>query len=113
MTQCLIAPFAALIEWRWLGNKLTFSEILCVAVILIGVAIALKPDDHLKISRRDRNIGMLACVLAALAGALSAVLIRKAFAVAVGEWVSSRRRHYGLPARARRHVDPHGHRAHF
>ncbi|HEX9045975.1 MAG TPA: DMT family transporter [Verrucomicrobiae bacterium] len=82
MTQCLTAPFAAVIEWRWLGTKLTVAEISAVAVILIGVAIALKPDDHLKISSRDWKIGVVASVLAALGGALGAVLIRIGFRVA-------------------------------
>ena len=80
LTQCLIAPFAALIEWLWLGTKLNFPEILCVAVILCGVAIALAPDDHLKISTRDWQIGLTACGFAALGGALGAVIIRKGYA---------------------------------
>jgi drug/metabolite transporter (DMT)-like permease len=79
ITQCLIAPFAALIEWLWLGTKLNFAEIFCIALILAGVAIALKPDDHLKISRRDWQLGIGAGVFAALGGALGAVIIRKGY----------------------------------
>src|SRR5580700_4956852 len=56
--QCLGVPFAALIEWLWLGTKLNPAEILCVAVILLGVVIALAPDDHMKISRHDWTIGI-------------------------------------------------------
>ena len=82
LTQCLTAPFAALIEWLWLGAKLNLPEILCIAVILTGVAIALAPGDHLKIEPRQLQIGLLACVLSAIGGAIGAVLIRKAFAVA-------------------------------
>jgi drug/metabolite transporter (DMT)-like permease len=81
LCQCLTAPFAALIEWLWLGTKLNFPEMLCVAVILIGVAIALAPGDHLKISRRDLKIGAVACLFSSAGGALGAVFIRKAFAV--------------------------------
>lgn len=84
MTQCLTAPFAAFMEFLWLGTKLNLAEILCVAVILCGVAIALKPDDHLKISRRDWKIGIIASVFAALGGSLGAVIIRKGYA-AIGE----------------------------
>lgn len=80
--QCFTAPFAALIEFIWLGTKLNLAEIFCIAVILAGVAIALAPGDHLHISRRDLKIGVAACVFSALGGALGAVFIRKAFAVA-------------------------------
>src|SRR5665213_1645075 len=45
--QCLTAPFAALIEWLWLGTKLNLPEIFCIAAILTGVVIALAPEDHL------------------------------------------------------------------
>src|SRR5579863_321561 len=41
ISQCLIAPMAALIEWLWLGTKLNLSEIGCIAVILSGIAIAM------------------------------------------------------------------------
>ncbi|HEX7569270.1 MAG TPA: DMT family transporter [Verrucomicrobiae bacterium] len=80
ITQCLTAPFAALIEWLWLGTKLNLPEILCIAVILTGVAIALAPDDHVKISARDWKIGLTAGVFAALGGALGVVVIRKGYA---------------------------------
>ncbi len=79
--QCLTAPVAMLIEWLWLGTKMNLPEILCVGVILAGVAVALAPGDHLKISRRDWRIGLFACGLAALGGALGAVVIRKGYAV--------------------------------
>jgi drug/metabolite transporter (DMT)-like permease len=82
LTQCLTAPFAAFIEWGWLGTELNLAEILCVAVILLGVAIALAPGDHLKISARDWQIGVIACLFSAVGAAIGAVLIRKAFAAA-------------------------------
>ena len=80
LVQCLTAPFAALIEFLWLGTKLNLAEILCIAVILAGVAIALAPGDHLKISPRDWKIGFGAGVFAALGGALGVVIIRKGYA---------------------------------
>ena len=80
--QCLIAPSAALIEWLWLGTTLSIGQIICIAVILIGVAIALAPEDHLPISRHDWQIGLVACVISALAAAFGMVVIRKAFDVA-------------------------------
>jgi drug/metabolite transporter (DMT)-like permease len=80
LTQCLIAPFAAVIEWLWLGTRLNLPEILCVAVILLGVAIVLAPGTHLKIPARDWKIGIAATVVAAIGGALGAVIIRKGYA---------------------------------
>ncbi len=80
--QCLTAPAAALIEWLWLGTTLSGPQIVCVAVILLGVAIALAPEDHLQISTRDWQIGLAACVTSAAGAAYGMVLIRKAFEVA-------------------------------
>jgi drug/metabolite transporter (DMT)-like permease len=82
LTQCLTALFAALIEWFWLGTRLNLAEILCVVVILTGVVIALAPGDHLKIPARALKIGIFASAIAALGGALGAVLSRKAYFVA-------------------------------
>ena len=80
LTQCLVAPFATLIEWLWLGTRLHPAEAVCGLVILAGMAVALAPDDHLKISPRDWRIGLAASVLAALGGALGSVVIRKGYA---------------------------------
>jgi len=82
LTQCLTAPFAVALEWLWLKTTLNVAELFCIAVILAGVAVALAPDDHLKISPRQLRAGILSCVVAALGGALGAVLSRKAYAVA-------------------------------
>ena len=82
LTQCLTALFAALIEWLWLGTRLNLTEIFCVAVILAGVIIALAPGEHLQISPRELKLGILASAIAALGGALGAVLSRKAYFVA-------------------------------
>ena len=82
LTQCLTALFAALIEWLWLGTRLNRLEIFFAGVILTGVMVALAPGDHAKISARNLRIGILATVIAALGGALGAVLSRKAYFVA-------------------------------
>jgi len=82
LTQCLTAPVAILIEWLWLGTRLHLAQICFIAVILTGVAVALAPGDHLKIAPRRLWLGVLASAIAALGGALGAVLSRKAYAVA-------------------------------
>ncbi len=82
LCQCLTAPFAALIEFFSLGTKLNLAEMGCIAVILGGVAIALKPDDRLKLSARDWQIGVAGSTTSAFCTALGAVLIRKGFAAA-------------------------------
>jgi drug/metabolite transporter (DMT)-like permease len=80
--QCLSAPFAALIEWLWLGTKLTGIQMLFGAIILGGVLLALTPSEHLKVSRRQIIIGSLLGIFAALGNAFGAVLTRKGYAVA-------------------------------
>jgi drug/metabolite transporter (DMT)-like permease len=89
LVQCLTAPFAALIEWLWLGTKLSGLQILFGSIILAGVGIALAPSEHRHLTRRERTIGLIAGILAALGGAGGAVLSRKAYAVvhASGEMI--------------------------
>lgn len=82
LTQCLIPPFAILIEWLWLGTVLTGAQFFCIAVILAGVAIALAPRDHATIPPRQLWIGIAFTVFAAVTSALAAVFSRKAYFVA-------------------------------
>jgi drug/metabolite transporter (DMT)-like permease len=82
LVQCFIPLFAILIEWLWLGTKLTGVELFCVAVILIGVVIALAPGDHAKIPPRQLWAGISFACFAGFCSALGAVLSRKAYAVA-------------------------------
>ena len=81
LIQCLTAPFAALIEWWWLGTTLSGRQIVCGFTILVGVAVALTPSDHLRLNRREMASGTLSALLAALGGAYGAVLSRKAYAI--------------------------------
>jgi drug/metabolite transporter (DMT)-like permease len=80
--QCFTAPFAATIEWLWLGTRLNPAEILSIAGILTGVAVALAPDDHARIPPRQLRAGVAFGLLGALGGAFGAVISRKAYAVA-------------------------------
>ena len=82
LVQCFTAPMAALIEWLWLGTALNAPEIICIVVILAGVAIALAPGDHRHIAPREWWVGLAFSLMAALCGALGTVMSRKAFAVA-------------------------------
>ena len=82
LIQCLTAPFAAIIEWLWLGTTLSPRQIFCGIGILAGVAAALTPGQHLKLARRDLLLGALFAVVAALGGAFGAVLSRKAYFIA-------------------------------
>lgn len=82
ISQCLTAPAAALIEWLWLGTKLSWAQMLFIAVILTGVALAMAPGEHLEIPHRAMRDGIIFGLIAALGGALGAVLSRKAYAVA-------------------------------
>jgi drug/metabolite transporter (DMT)-like permease len=82
ISQCLTAPAAALIEWLWLGTKLSWPQMFFIAVILTGVALAMAPGEHLEIPKRAMREGIIFGLIAALGGALGAVLSRKAYAVA-------------------------------
>ena len=82
LVQCLSAPFAALIEWAWLGTRLSAAQILFGLVVLGGVVMALSPGKHLSLSRRELFIGSLFGALAALGNSFGAVLSRKGYEVA-------------------------------
>lgn len=84
-TQCLAAPFGVIIERVWLGTQLSWLQILCISVILGGVALALAPHESTKREGRDARewrIGAVFGVLSGLGGALGAVFSRRAFAAA-------------------------------
>lgn len=82
LVTCLTPPFAALLEWVWLGTTLKATQVFCGLVILAGVALALAPSQHLALTRRTVLWGTIACAVSALAGAIGAVLSRKGYAVA-------------------------------
>ncbi|MEA3211769.1 MAG: hypothetical protein QOE70_4826 [Chthoniobacter sp.] len=78
LTQCLAAPIAALAEWIWLGTTLRVVDLVCAAIILGGVGIALAPDRGVEIAPRVFWIGVLFGFGSALGQALGAVVSRKA-----------------------------------
>ena len=81
VVHCLAAPFAALMEWLWMGTHLTQAQIFSGLVILAGVAIALAPREHWHIPPTVLVRGILLAILAALGQGLGAVVSRKAYAV--------------------------------
>ena len=92
LVQCLAAPFAAAIEWLWLGTTLTPVQLSCGAVILLGVGLAVAPE---RLKEPDpevapalgasnaRALGLLLGVLAAVGQGGGAVLSRKAHALSM------------------------------
>jgi drug/metabolite transporter (DMT)-like permease len=78
LTQCLAAPFAAFVEWAWLGTQLRGVELVCAGAILAGVAVALAPDRGLVVARGAFWVGIGLGVGSAVGQALGAVLSRKA-----------------------------------
>lgn len=84
LVHCLAAPFAALVEWLWLGTTLTGVQILSSLTILAGVGIALAPDRRLPVLRRVLITGVVFGVIAAIGQGYGAVLSRKAYQIAAG-----------------------------
>lgn len=82
LISCLSAPFAALIEWLWMGTTLSVTQLLWGVVTVVGVGIALAPHEHLHRKRSDIVIGTSCAALSAAAGAMGGVFSRKAYAVA-------------------------------
>ena len=82
LVQCLTAPLGAIFEWLWLGTTLTPWQLLSGLITLVGVGIALAPEEHRKLTRREWTVGTLFGVLASLGGAGGAVLSRQAYAIA-------------------------------
>lgn len=87
MVHCLAAPLSAAVEWYWLGTILSPMEMLCSLVILVGVAIALSPEDHLHLPGKVLFFGVVCGTIAACGQGLGAVISRKAYntALAAGE----------------------------
>ncbi len=81
LTRCLAPPFAALIEWLWIGTKLRPAQIFFGVIILVGIGVSLTPGKHLKLTRKDVVVGALFGILAAFGDAVGAVLSRKGYAV--------------------------------
>jgi len=82
LVHCLAAPIAMTAEWLWLGNAVTFIEVLCGFTILGGLAVALIPGRSAQPTERRWLSGVLFATMAALGQGGGAVISRKAYAVA-------------------------------
>ena len=82
LSGCLSAPLAALIEWLWLGTTLSLGQILWGLLIVVGVGLALMPDEHMQRTRRALFVGTLFAILAALFNAVGGVVSRRAYETA-------------------------------
>jgi len=81
MTQCLAAPFAASIEWLWMGETLSLGQVLAGTAILVGVALALAPSETTDVDRKHWKAGILWGLMSAFGQGFGAVLSRKAISV--------------------------------
>lgn len=82
ITQCLGTPIAGTAEYLFLGVVPSGAELVCVAVILGGVALALAPDNPLEGEVREFRLGVVFGIGSALGQGLGAVVSRKGYAVA-------------------------------
>jgi drug/metabolite transporter (DMT)-like permease len=63
LVTCFSSPMAAVMEWAWLGTRLTGLEILCALIILGGVSVALLPAIINQNSRLTCNRKFGSCIL--------------------------------------------------
>jgi drug/metabolite transporter (DMT)-like permease len=89
LTHCIAVPLATITEWVWLDSKLGGAQIVCAAVIMGGVALALAPDRGEAIPRRTFWVGVLLGLGSAMGQGFGSVLSRKAnfAAIAAGQSV--------------------------
>lgn len=80
--QCLSVPFAATVEWIWLGTALSARQMLWSSVVMTGICLALFPIKRIGASRKEKIIGLAVAVLAAIGNGFGAVLSRKAYQLA-------------------------------
>ncbi|MCC6232590.1 MAG: DMT family transporter [Verrucomicrobiales bacterium] len=87
VVHCVAAPLAALVEWGWLRQAMTGSEMVASVLILSGVAIALMPGNsqgrsEAMLKRGSAAAGVGFALVAAAGQGLGAVLSRRAFETA-------------------------------
>jgi len=90
LVQSFCAPFAALIEWLWMGTTLYTMQIFGIGMILTGSSLSLLPGVSVPTgkSRSDSGnqkggivLGVFLALFGSLAQALGAAMTRKAYAI--------------------------------
>ncbi|MDZ8118517.1 DMT family transporter [Pontiella agarivorans] len=90
MVHCIAAPLAGLAEWLWLGTTVGIVQLISLAIILCGIALALAPErEEEKKADHRYGSGILFGLLAAAGQGLGAVCSRKAFSVFDESGISS------------------------
>lgn len=79
--QCLMAVFAALFEWMWLGTTFTWTQLVLSLMVLSGVVTALGTPDEIREHARTLRPGIALAAFGAAATAGGAVISRKAYDV--------------------------------
>ncbi len=82
IVQCGTVLVAALVEWLWLGTRLSSLQIGFALLTLAGVAIGLLPKNLPKFSPSQLRAGIAWAMFSAAGQGLGAVLSRKAFMLA-------------------------------
>jgi drug/metabolite transporter (DMT)-like permease len=82
IVQCVSAVVAAVVEWNWLGTRLTAPQITWAGVTLVGVAIGLLPRSLPRVSPARWTAGLMWALISAIGQGVGAVISRKAFSVA-------------------------------
>lgn len=78
LVHCVGVPIGAFVEWMWIGTPLSVGQIIFAAVILIGVVVALVPENKKLIPKGHFWAGIGFGFIAALGQCLGAVFSRKA-----------------------------------
>jgi drug/metabolite transporter (DMT)-like permease len=81
LVQCLMAVFAALFEWLWLGTTFSLVQGALSALILIGVIIALGTPEEVRGHARTLGPGIALAAFGAAGTAGGAVISRKAYEI--------------------------------
>ena len=84
VVQCGSAIVAAVVEFTWLGTRLTWPQAGFAALTLVGVVIGLMPRTWPRMPREAWRSGLAWALLSAVGQGVGAVISRKAFAVAAG-----------------------------
>lgn len=81
VVQCGMALFGVLIDWLWLGARISAGQILLSILTLSGVAVALGTVDEIREHARTLRPGLTLATFGAFATASGAALSSKAFHV--------------------------------